>query len=157
MKGTRRRASTRVKQEKTNKKIGLIAALNFFNKSLRSHTYLPYSSPALNGCLFFETMAEEGEEAIEALDPYKIVFEGSAEELTSVKKDGKATASYPNKDTFTGVYKDGKRNGQGTYTWTKANATYTGEDHHHPTCTMLRLFLSVFFFVCLFACLPACG
>ena len=70
----------------------------------------------------------EGDSAV-----YSILFAGDAAPKAFVSKNGTATASFPSGDAYTGPYQGGKRQGQGTYTWNKAEgsrtagAQYTGE------------------------------
>lgn len=65
---------------------------------------------------------EEGEEV-----PYSIKYEGDAEAKTHVGIDGKALATFPNGDTFSGEYKGFKREGKGEYSFKKAKAKYVGD------------------------------
>jgi len=59
---------------------------------------------------------------------YFVVFDSEPEKKYQYLPplDGRATASYPNKDTFVGEYKDGKKNGKGCYTFA-SGAKYDGE------------------------------
>lgn len=65
---------------------------------------------------------EEGEKT------YTIIFddEPSVVHKFLPPKDGKATATWPNGDTFVGEYKDGKRTGKGVYRLT-SGASYDGD------------------------------
>lgn len=53
------------------------------------------------------------------LEPYQIVYDGEEDDEPKqwITKDGRATVTYPNSDTYVGDIKNGTRNGQGTYTW----------------------------------------
>jgi len=70
----------------------------------------------------------EGDEVV-----YQIVFEGEKQAKAFISKNGKAKATFPNNDVYDGEYLNGKRNGKGVYTWSKAEenkvrgAKYDGE------------------------------
>ena len=59
---------------------------------------------------------------------YEVVFEDEPDKPYNYlpAKDGKASATFSNGDTYSGLYKDGKRTGKGTYTF-KGGAAYDGE------------------------------
>lgn len=59
---------------------------------------------------------------------YFVVFESEPEKKYPYLPplDGRATATYPNKDSFTGEFKDGKKNGKGCYTFA-SGSKYDGE------------------------------
>jgi hypothetical protein len=59
---------------------------------------------------------------------YQVVFDAEPEKKYPYLPplDGRATATYPNKDTFVGEFKDGKKNGKGVYTFA-SGAKYDGE------------------------------
>lgn len=56
-------------------------------------------------------------------EPYEIKFEGAKTKRPYVGRDGNATASFPNGDTFSGAYEGGTRNGKGVYTWAKGETS----------------------------------
>jgi radial spoke head protein 1 len=58
---------------------------------------------------------------------YTIVYEGDETIYKAVDRDGIATATFENGDTYVGMYKDQKRNGAGVYTYTSKNMKYEGE------------------------------
>jgi len=62
-----------------------------------------------------------------SIQPYEVHYENETKKRTFVSKDGKATAVFPNQDSYTGEYKHGKRNGKGSYKWERKNASYNGE------------------------------
>jgi len=60
------------------------------------------------------------------MQDYEILYEGEEEPQQFLVKDGIATATFPNGDTYSGEYKEAKRNGKGTYTYSKGGK-YTGD------------------------------
>ena len=69
-------------------------------------------------------MAEEEGEGGPA---YKFINENQEEKTTSRGYSGKATALYPNGDTYFGEFMDGIREGRGTYTYATKGEKYDGE------------------------------
>jgi len=57
---------------------------------------------------------------------YSIHFDGDDKKADAVHKDGKASATFPNRDTYVGSYVGGKRHGSGVYTFA-SGARYDGE------------------------------
>ena len=49
----------------------------------------------------------------------KYVYEGEKKDGDATLQHGKGKAVYPNGDEYEGEYKEGKRDGQGTYMWIK--------------------------------------
>jgi len=67
------------------------------------------------------------DEGSESGDPrYQVIFDGDEKPDRYLRKDGKATATFPNGDTYTGEYAGGKRHGRGTYKFANG-ALYEGE------------------------------
>jgi len=60
---------------------------------------------------------------------FSIQFDGDENTRAYIHKDGKATATFPNNDTYTGQYKNMKKHGNGQYSFLSLNETsaYTGE------------------------------
>jgi hypothetical protein len=59
--------------------------------------------------------------------PYEVQYDNEDKKRSFVTKDGKATAIFPNQDTYSGQYKGHKRNGKGSYKWERKNASYVGD------------------------------
>lgn len=57
---------------------------------------------------------------------YKFVTESGEVKKMSRDYTGKATATYPNKDCYTGDYKEGIRTGSGTYLYFATGDSYEG-------------------------------
>lgn len=68
-------------------------------------------------------MSDEDEEVT-----YTVVFDSEPDKKYTYLPplDGRATATYPNKDTFVGEFKDGKKHGKGCYTFA-SGSKYDGE------------------------------
>lgn len=66
--------------------------------------------------------AEEEQEEIE----FQVLFEGDEEPIQFITKDGKGKATYPNGDTYEGVYLNGMKNGEGTYIYNEQKTVYCG-------------------------------
>lgn len=58
---------------------------------------------------------------------YSIVFEGEAAGKAFISKNGIAAATFPNGDKYEGNYQDGKRNGEGKYTWSAPEGAVGGK------------------------------
>ena len=54
-------------------------------------------------------------------------MEYTGERNSDGRPHGQGTEIKANGDTYTGEWKDGKENGQGTYTYADGTVTYTGE------------------------------
>ena len=52
---------------------------------------------------------------------YKLIDADGQEKTSSHGYTGRGTAQYPNGDTYTGDFLDGKRHGQGDYTYARTN------------------------------------
>lgn len=68
-------------------------------------------------------MSDNGDEE----KKYELQYDGEEEKVEFVSKDGKASATFENGDTYVGAYVNQKRNGKGVYTHTSAGATYDGD------------------------------
>jgi len=69
-------------------------------------------------------MSEEEEQEQQK---YTVKYQGEDAEGSAITKDGTASATFPNGDTFVGEYVNGKRHGKGVYTFAKVKASYDGE------------------------------
>lgn len=59
---------------------------------------------------------------------YKVIFDDEPAKAWAYlpPKDGKATANFPNGDSYVGEYKDGQKHGKGVYTFA-TKTKYDGE------------------------------
>jgi len=60
-------------------------------------------------------------------EPFEVQYEGEEEKRPALIRDGKATVTYPNGDTFVGTFVKNAKHGRGQYTFTTAKASFVGD------------------------------